>query len=235
MWKTFVLVSFLSLGGEGLLSEAMGLLKKQQHGAAIPVLLQAREAYPLMSAAISYNLGLAYLQIDSVELAKTFFFQSLSPLQPQAASLASNQLGLLLLREGRPREALSSFREALLFDPLLEDARYNYELLALRLGRLPPPKLPPAGSPPPDSPSPPREQPPQNLDPKMKELIQKLTQRQRQVVPPGDQAIPIGGDTLSLGEAYQILELMRKQERQYVQQLRKVSSATAEREGRPNW
>lgn len=230
------LLAFVLVGGGVTLAGIMAELRAGRYEEAIPMLIEARERFPEQRADLSYNLAMAYLALDSFAQARDAFFQAQSPLAPHTASLASNQLGLLLLAEGRPREALSAFREALLFSPDHDDARYNYELLALKLGQTPPPK---SGTPPSqqqqDSPPPPPGSASRSLDPELQELLNKLQQRQRQVVPPGDKASAIGADTLSLAQALQVLDLMRQQERQYVQQLRKVSSAATQREGRPHW
>lgn len=234
MWKSILILAFLTFGSTGPLAEADRLFEQEQYQEVLLLLEKAKSKYPTMSQEISYNIGLVYLKLDQKEAARDAFFQALSPLSPAVASLSSNQIALQLLREGRGREALSFFREALLFDPGHENARYNYELLALRLGQNQPPK---SGTPPPptDTPPPPRDDMPQSLDPEMQQLLEKLESRQRRGVPPGDRFREIGADTLSLAEAYQVLEIMRKQERQYIQQLRKISSIAAEREGRPGW
>lgn len=235
MWKSIFILAFLTFGSSGPLTEADRLFSEEKYEEVLLLLEKAKSKYPTLSQQISYNMGLVYLKLDNKESAHDAFFQALSPLAPTVASLSSNQIALQLLREGRGREALSFFREALLFDPGHENARYNYELLALRLGQNQPPKT---GSPPPSSQNPPppdRDDMPPTLDPEIQKLIQKLESRQRQGVPSGDRFRDIGADTLTLAEAYQVLEIMRKQERQYIQQLRKISSISAEREGRPGW
>lgn len=234
-WRVLYILALLPFSGDGLLGEAMKRFEAGQYEESIRLLEQARDKYPALSAEIAYNIGLAYQQDGELAQARDAFFQALSPLSPSTASRAANQLALQLLREGRAREALSFFREALLFDPSHEHAGYNYELLALRLGQNHPPR---SGNPPPtaDNDLPQRtDQNPPSLNPQMQQLLRKLEQRQRNAVPPGDRRIEIGGDTLTIGEAYQVLELMRKQKRQYIQQLRKISSVSAEREGRAGW
>lgn len=234
MWKSLVILALLTFGSTGLLTEADRLYSEEKYEEVLLLLEKAKSKYPAMSQQIAYNMGLAYLKLDNQEAARDAFFQALSPLAPEVASLSSNQIALQLLREGRGREALSFFREALLFDPNHENARYNYELLALRLGQNQPPKS--SAPPPPSSNTPPSgEELPQSLSPEMQKLLEKLESRQRQGVPSGDRFRDVGSDTLTLAEAYQVLEIMRKQERQYLQQLRKISSVSAEREGRPGW
>lgn len=234
MGKTIFILAFLTFGSLGPLTEADSLFTAEKYEEALLLLEKAKSKYPILSQQISYNMGLVYLKLENKEAARDAFFQSLSPLNPKVASLSSNQIALQLLREGRGREALSFFREALLFDPDHENARYNYELLALRLGQNQSPK---SNTPPPPSQTPPSEgdEMPQQLDPEMQKLLEKLESRQRRGVPSGDRFREIGADTLTLAEAYQVLEIMRKQERQYIQQLRKISSVSAEREGRPGW
>ncbi len=232
MWKYLLILSVLVVGGEEPLREARLLSDQGEWSASLAAYQEARRTYPTMSASISYNVGLTYLRLEEPDLAREAFFQALSPLTPRVASLASNQTGILMVGDGRPREALSSFREALLFDPENEDARYNYELLALRLSQNQSRNSPP---PPMQGPPPPPDQEPQVQDPFMEKLLEKLANRQRRTAPVGDKARPVGGDTLSMPESYQVLELMYKQERQYVQQLRKISSPSAEREGKPSW
>lgn len=235
MGRATILLLAFWLGGDGWLNEARRLTEAEQWSEALRAYEQAMDEYPALTAQISLNIGLVYLAMDSVSPAKEAFYQCLMPLAPQAAARALNHLGILALAESRPREALSNFREALLYDPAYEPARYNYELLARRLRKDQPPPNP--NQPPPpdqqdDLPPPPADQP---LDPEYEEILQKLMSRRQRVLPPGDQAVPLGNDTLTVAEARQVVELMRRQDRQYVQQLRKISSASAARENRNNW
>jgi Ca-activated chloride channel family protein len=79
------------------------------------------------------NLGHSYYHLDETENALAQY-QSLSQSgTPSVRSTAHQQLGVIKNKQGKPEEALNHFKEAIKSDPGNEDARYNYELLRRKL------------------------------------------------------------------------------------------------------
>ncbi|MDX2247496.1 MAG: tetratricopeptide repeat protein [Bacteroidia bacterium] len=203
---------------------------------------EALKAYPAQAARIQYNIGQCYRELDSTDRALQFFHEVLDKNSPDVASLASNEIGLLMIRRQRTKEALEAFREALVYDPENENARYNYELLRKRMKGNNPPQQPP---PPPRPPSPQDEEdtpeedeetaPDDNLPEDYRDMIRQIIQRQRQSNSTNDFARPIGSDTISLFQARRILESMRQNEIQYLQQLRKSAATPHKNGGAPDW
>lgn len=78
----------------------------------------------------NFNLGLSYqLNGQEAEAQRTFSGIVNSP-DFKIASYSSNQNGVISAREDNYKEALQSFRLALIRNPNNEVARYNYEMLA---------------------------------------------------------------------------------------------------------
>ncbi|MEZ4776355.1 MAG: tetratricopeptide repeat protein [Bacteroidia bacterium] len=201
----------------------------------------ALKAYPAQAASIHYNIGQCYLALDSTERALQFFHLVLDRNANDVAAMASNEIGLLLIRRQRPKEALEAFREALIFDPENETARYNYELLRKRMQGDNPPQQPPPPRPPSsnDEEDAPAEEedtaPDDNIPEDYRSMIQQIIQRQRQSNSTNDFARPVGADTISLFQARRILESMRQNEIQYLQQLRKSAAAPHKNDKSPDW
>ncbi|MEZ4825068.1 MAG: tetratricopeptide repeat protein [Bacteroidia bacterium] len=237
-----ILLSGNLSGSEKSLSMAADAYRNGDYHTSILHYGDALKAYPSRSASIQYNIGQCYLALDSTEQALQFFHIVLNGNQSGISSLASNEIGILLLRRQHPKEALEAFREALIFDPGNENARYNYELLKKRLQGNAPKNQPP---PPPRPPSPqdeddtqaeePQTTPDDNVPEDYRSMIEQLIQRQRQSNATNDFARPTGDDTISLFQARRILESMRQNEIQYLQQLRKSAAAPHKNEKSPDW
>lgn len=201
----------------------------------------ALKAYPPQAASIHYNIGQCYLALDSTERALQFFHLVLDQNATDVASMASNEIGLLLIRRQRPKEALEALKEAIIFDPANETARYNYELLRKRMQgenppQQPPPPRPPSSNDEEDSPAEDQETAPDDKIPEdYRSMIRQIIQRQRLSNSTNDFAIPTGADTISLFQARRILESMRQNEIQYLQQLRKSAAAPHKNDRSPDW
>lgn len=79
------------------------------------------------------NLANAYFQLNDTTNA-TGHYQSLTRSSKSAIrSKAQQQLGVMTNRQGKFEEALNHFKESIKNDPTNEDARYNYELLKKKL------------------------------------------------------------------------------------------------------
>ncbi len=79
------------------------------------------------------NLAHARFQLsDTAQALQTYQQASLSS-KPAIRSVAQQQLGVIKNRQGKSEEALTHFRESIKADPANDEARYNYELLKRKL------------------------------------------------------------------------------------------------------
>lgn len=79
------------------------------------------------------NLAHAHFQLNDTARAKAGYQQLTTSTVPSIRSTAQQQLGVLANRLGKPEQALTHFKEALKANPANNDARYNYELLKKKL------------------------------------------------------------------------------------------------------
>jgi len=84
------------------------------------------------SALVRYNMGLVLYRAGNYEQAIEEF--RLATELAEGYALAHNNLAAALEREGRLREALVQYQEALSFAPELMEARANAGSLMVRLG-----------------------------------------------------------------------------------------------------
>lgn len=219
-----ILIATLLLVGAGsgndLLRRAQDAYAAGNYAQSLTLYRQVQQQYPATGPQLAYNLAQCYRQLDSLDLALYAYQRAMRPEQPETGSLAANEAGILLADRGQLKEALATFRQALVFNPANEAARFNYELLHQRL--FPPQDEPP---PPPQAEPPPPEQPegdpPPLEDEVLQQLIERLEQQAQTRSTGSDAARPAGADTLSPAEARRALERLRQAELQYLQQLRK--------------
>lgn len=91
--------------------------------------------FEMKSSALDFNLGLSHHYAQKPEEAAGFYDMASQSADTKLASFAFNQGGILLGDKKEYEAALSKFKSALIKDPLNEEARYNYEMLARWLQR----------------------------------------------------------------------------------------------------
>lgn len=84
---------------------------------------------------LDFDLGLSHQYASKPDEALGFYDQATQNPNKIVASFAYNQAGVILGNKKEYQTALSKFQSALMQDPLNEQARYNYELLARWLQR----------------------------------------------------------------------------------------------------
>jgi tetratricopeptide (TPR) repeat protein len=93
------------------------------------------EEFQLVSQYLDFNLGLSYHYASQPEEAAANFDKASQSIDERLSSFAFNQGGVVLGNKQDYEAALSKFQSALIQNPLNEEARYNYELLARWLKR----------------------------------------------------------------------------------------------------
>jgi len=88
-----------------------------------------------VSEYLDFNLGLSYHYASQPEEAAANFDKASQSIDERLSSFAFNQGGVVLGNKQDYEAALSKFQSALIQNPLNEEARYNYELLARWLKR----------------------------------------------------------------------------------------------------
>lgn len=79
------------------------------------------------------NLANSYFQLTDTASAMEHYQSLTQSSKNTIRSTAQQQLGVIKNKQGKFEEALSHFKEAIKSDPANEDARYNYELLKRKL------------------------------------------------------------------------------------------------------
>lgn len=213
-------------GTTSLLQEGIDQFDAGQFQSSAETFTYGISQHPELQQALRYNIAQAYLRLDSLNQAQTFFEQAFTaPNHPELASQASNHLGVILVRKGQYAPALEYFRRALILDANNEQARYNYELLSKRM-------LPPSSEEDPPSDSPESDPPPEIDDETLQELIQQFNNQGRNHL--SDQGIRLG-DTLSLAEALKLLNKLDQQPVQFLQQLQKRPISSPHTSNKPRW
>lgn len=233
MKKVLLILIVLLLGrGNGTLERAQALYDEEQYVESLALYRRALVSFPAQSSQIHYNLGQCYQQLDSSEMAMQYFHLAAQGEVPQIKSRAQNQIGVRLANQQKLREALNSFKRALMEDPTNESARFNFEQIRRRI------KEDPTTPPPNRQPPPPEPEEEEELlqDEASRSLIERLRQRLRPTPFRGDRALPRGmRDTISMDQAQRILEQMRENETQFLQQLRKRTVSVPKQGERPDW
>jgi tetratricopeptide (TPR) repeat protein len=93
------------------------------------------EEFQYGSFALDFDLGLSHHYSDKQDEALAYYDQATQNPDKKLASFAYNQAGVIFGNKKEYQAALSKFQSALIQDPLNEEARYNFELLARWLKR----------------------------------------------------------------------------------------------------
>ena len=234
-------------GGDQTLETAYGHFDAGEYPESLRFFREALRIYPENAASIYFNMAQCMIRLDSLDQAQAYFRLAVQPKEPQLASLAYNNIGILEVEQLHFQDALEAFRNAMIQDPDNEVARRNYELLKRQLQNQQEKQQPNTNSEEEqeeeDSPddqnasSPPQatNNPPPASIGEYQELIERLTRRNRPSGNTDDQPLPQSLDTISMEQAQQLLEKMQQEDVQFLQQLRKSPVAPAKKEGKPDW
>ncbi|UJP63922.1 hypothetical protein [Mongoliitalea daihaiensis] len=86
--------------------------------------------FKITDSNLTFNLALSYHYNNQLEEAQRSYSSLFSDADKGLASFASNQVGVIQAAQKKYKEALESFKFALIKEPRNEEARYNYELLS---------------------------------------------------------------------------------------------------------
>lgn len=235
--RPFILYMLLLIGsgGDGIISQAIESYNQGDFQKSLQYFGEASEQYPEKLAQLNYNMAQCLLQLNNKDSAIYHFQLVLGSMDPKLASKAANNLGVMQAEASQLNTALGSFKEALIFDPSNESARYNFELVRRQKQNNPPPEnTPPEETPPQEEETPPPT--PQMDDRELERLVKQIRQRMTRNRGGSTDQAKVLGDTLTEEEAFVILQSLENRDVQYVQQLKKVvRSSRKKRNKRPDW
>jgi tetratricopeptide (TPR) repeat protein len=93
------------------------------------------EEFEIRSAYLDFDLGLSHHYAQKTDEAAGYYDRATQSTDQLLSSFSFNQGGVILGDKKEYQAALSKFQTALIKNPLNEEARYNYELLARWLKR----------------------------------------------------------------------------------------------------
>ncbi|MEM7657993.1 MAG: tetratricopeptide repeat protein [Bacteroidota bacterium] len=232
------------LGQElGSLSLAQEAFEEQAYSESARFYRQALREYPEIADHIAFNLAQCLVEMDSFKQAGEYYQLAMKPDSPGLASKSANNLGVLLVDQAEMRRAVDAFRLALVYDSENEIARRNFEKLKRRLEKKPEEQddqpsdfqsQEPEDLPEPDD-SQAGETPPSLPVGEYRDLIEQLRKRRTNWKGGNDMPSPQSLDTISLELARSLLEDMRQEDMQFLQQLRKSPAKSVKRDNKPDW
>lgn len=250
------------LGGPSLPQQALEKFEAKQYAEAAKLYTEAIESYPGQRAALEYNIGHAFLQLDSTHLALNWWSRAAeSKLQEYASSYGHNNAGVLMAatnptppmpmgappagasaQGGDPMQqqidqmtrALESFKSAMRRLPGNDIARYNYEVLKRRKDKLEEQQ---------------QQQQQQNQQNEQQQDEQQKEEKDDQQKSPqskqrsksntenkgqSDEELD-ASEQMGMEEAKMLLEAMKENEKKFLQQLEKSKKHRPNRQDGPDW
>ncbi len=216
-----VLLTLSLFGPPAYIGEARQFFEQGKFAEAEIALQKAIEFHGDKSPEIWYNIGQCRLAIDSTQQALEAYGRATDKHFPVIGSYALNNAGVIRVKDkDGAMPAMEAFKEALRRNPDNELARYNLELLK---------KL--------------QQQQEQQQEQQEQEQEQEQKQDQKQQQQKQDpKANPKEGKgekqeyrEISPEQAKMILEGMKDNEKQFIQQLHKSAKTKPENDGKPSW
>jgi len=112
-----------------LKSQAKDAYKKGDFKTAISKYRYLVDSLGVQEDEVKLNLANAYFQSNDTTNTATSYQPLTQSTNPKIRSIAHQQLGVLSNRQNKHEEALANFKQALKADPTNDDARYNYEMV----------------------------------------------------------------------------------------------------------
>ena len=214
------------LGKDGPLQEANQFLEVEKYEEAIQSLKKGLKKYPDKTAVICFNLGQLYNQLGTNDSAQLYYKKALNRIPLDLSSKLNNNQAILSMKQGQVQAAINALKDALLQDQNNEIARFNYELLLKRFR--------------PQQQNEQKEEPQDQKEEKQtnnnignrKSAIRSFNSPQSIAE---SESMVIRRDSLTDEQALQLLEIMRQNEIQYIQQLKKKISSPLKFNKKPAW
>ena len=114
-------------------SEAKKAYQRGEYKNAVAQYKILRDSLGVQEEEVNMNLAHSYFQLNDTLNAQNSYLPLTSSLNQKFKSVANQQLGVLANRGGKFEEALNYFKNSLKTDPTNEEARYNYEMVKKKL------------------------------------------------------------------------------------------------------
>lgn len=202
-----------------LKQEADRTFGNHEYALAASLYRQLAETALLPEPAVLFNQAQAYFAASDTLRARPLYLRLTEASDPGMAASALTQLGVLACQSGDSALALEYFRRAVRLVPDHTGAAYNFELLS----KMRPPPRPPR--PRPEAAKTASPPPPQ---PRTGGQVQASTRRD-------DLLSRLNRYNLSPEKARMLLDAMRAEEIQYIQQRRRSAEPGDERRAQPTW
>ncbi len=210
-----------------LLTEAASAYKAQEYPRSKESYEKILTELQWQSPALLLNLSNSYFHNQELPLAQRFYELTVQQPFPGLAAKAYAQMGLLAYRQQQLEQALEHYKNALRQDPYNEIARYNYELINRKLQEQMPPKQDPN----------PEEQEKEDAEKSQENQDQQENPErensEREAQPSTQKQI----EELEMSEekARMMLEALKENELQYIQQQQQKAKKSKGRNERPDW
>jgi len=135
-WKALFILLFLPASWtfisrlNAAIDAAEEAYARTEYEESIAAHLRLIEEFQFSSENLDFDLGLSYQYAEKLEEATANYDKASMAQNTFISSMAFNQGGVLLGNKQENEAALSKFKSALIKNPLNEEARHNYELLA---------------------------------------------------------------------------------------------------------
>ncbi len=243
----------LSFSGPNLLEQAKALFQQGKYLESKQLYKQGLAQYPSQRPAILYNMAQCYEAMDSISQALSLYHRVTATGDADLKGKAFNHIGILLANQQKYPPALESFRKAIDAQPFSLEASYNYELLKRIMEEAPQPPAPdprvseendPAAGDEPDEgeetdadedADPDGELTENSDDPPDGPSPETSSSSTSQQPPHADLPSSQPMDTLDLEAARRLLDGLRENERQFMQQLKRRSAVPPKAGEKVRW
>jgi Ca-activated chloride channel family protein len=114
-------------------SEAKAAFQRGEYKEAIQHYRTLVDSLGVNEEEVNMNLAHSYFELNDTTNARNAYSSLTNSQNAKFKSVADQQLGVMANRQGKFEEALNHFKNALKTDPANEEARYNYEMVKKKL------------------------------------------------------------------------------------------------------
>lgn len=125
LWKKFNYIADTN----NLKLEAESAYQIQEYNKAISIYTTLTKEYEIHDEALILNLAHCYFKINDTANAKAYYSELISANNLQIRSISNQQLGILTANNGQLKKSMAYFKQAIIADASNEVARFNYELI----------------------------------------------------------------------------------------------------------
>ncbi len=228
--KYFPLILFISwfVSNQQSFNSGVESFRSTRYAEAIKHFSNFNNEEPRYEALTSFNIALSNFFQDSFNVAQKEYSNLLTSLPKNLKSEALNNLGIIVAKEPKKEEeALQYFKNAILENPDNEEARYNYELLKKRIQQQQNQQNPEDNK---DNQKDEKDKDDKNKDKDKPQNNNNKPQNNNKETPQNSK-----GEQLTEAEAEKLLQAIKQNEKQFIQQLKKNNSKNKSTYSNSDW